>query len=81
MDPQHPNHRGERGLRAVTSSPAAPAHLPATGALAGARPAGFDGNSQYDRFLLRVTSRAPGADVGESVAVAAGITRQERRRR
>ena len=24
------------------------------------RPAGFDGNSQYDRFLLRVTSRDPG---------------------
>lgn len=24
------------------------------------RPAGFDGNSQYDRFLLRATSRDPG---------------------
>jgi RNA polymerase sigma-70 factor (ECF subfamily) len=28
MDPQRPNHRGERDLRAATSSPVAPAHLP-----------------------------------------------------
>jgi RNA polymerase sigma-70 factor (ECF subfamily) len=44
-------------------------------------PAGFAGNSQYDRFLLLDTSRDPGADAGESVKVGVRLMRPEWRSR
>ena len=59
MDSQHPNRRGERGLRALTSSPAAPAR-------------GFDRDSQYDRFLSRARSRDPGRSRCREPVAAAG---------
>jgi hypothetical protein len=65
MDPQHPNHHGERGLRALTSSPVEAGTTVPGPPSRHRRPgstwyAGFDHNSQYDRFLLRARSRDPG---------------------